>query len=205
MKTRNFITIAVLAGLSLSIIGFEYTLAAKEKAISTPKIGVVSVKDVFDKCPMKVEVEKTLAADGEKKFAELKKLEETIEADKAALSKRKQDSEDYMQMLQTLLQEQAKLDAQREFYQQELSVKEMQSKEKIYRRILEVIASVAKEKGLDMIFSRDDNYLSQPDSNPPAQSPAELLLTTKTHKLLYFNPSLDITADVLDAMSKSGQ
>ena len=205
MKTRNFITIAILTGLSLSIIGFEYTLAAKEKAIPTPKIGVVSVKDVFDKCQMKAEVEKTLAAEGEKKVAELKKLEETIEADKAALGKRKQDSEDYMQLLQGLMLEQSKLEAQREFYQQELSVKEMQSKEKIYRKILEVIASVAKEKGLDMVFSRDDNYLNQPDSNPPAQSPAELLLTTKTHKLLYFNPSLDITADVLAAMGKSEQ
>jgi Skp family chaperone for outer membrane proteins len=205
MKTKNFIAIAILTGLSLSIIGFEYTLAAREKVISTPKIGIVSVKDVFDKCQMKAEVEKTLAADGEKKFAELKKLEETVEADKAALSKRKQDSEDYMQLLQGLMLEQSKLDAQREFYQQELSVKEMQGKEKIYRKILEVIASVAKAKGLDMIFSRDDNYLNRPDSNPPAQSPTELLLTTKTHKLLYFNPSLDITADVLDAMSKSGQ
>jgi Skp family chaperone for outer membrane proteins len=205
MKTRNFIAIAILASLSFSIIGFEYTLAAKEKAISTPKIGIVSVKDVFDKCQMKTEVEKTLAADGEKKFAELKKLEETVEADKAALGKRKQDSEDYMQLLQGLMLEQSKLDAQREFYQQELSVKEMQSKEKIYRKILEVIASVAKEKGLDMVFSRDDNYLNQPDSNPPAQSSAELLLTTKTHKLLYFNPSLDITADVLAAMGKSEQ
>ena len=110
-----------------------------------------------------------------------------------------------MQLLQGLMLEQSKLDAQREFYQQELSVKEMQSKEKIYRKILEVIASVAQEKGLDIVLNRDDNYLSQPDSNPPAQNPTELLLITKTHKLLYFNPSFDITADVLNAMSKSSQ
>jgi Skp family chaperone for outer membrane proteins len=205
MKTRNFIAIAVLAALGLSIIGFEYTLAAKEKTILAPKIGIVSVKEVFDKCQMKAEVEKTLAADGENKFAELKKLEETLEADKAALSKRKQDSEDYMQLLQGIILAQSKLEAQREFYQQELSIKEMQSKEKIYRKILEVIASVAKEKELDMVLNRDDNYLNQPDSNPPAQSPAELLLTTKTHKLLYFNPSLDITADILAVIGKSEQ
>jgi Skp family chaperone for outer membrane proteins len=205
MKTKNFIAIAVLAALGLSIIGFEYTLAAKEKTILAPKIGIVSVKEVFDKCQMKAEVEKTLAADGESKFAELKKLEETLEADKAALSKRKQDSEDYMQLLQGIILAQSKLEAQREFYQQELSIKEMQSKEKIYRKILEVIASVAKEKELDMVLNRDDNYLNQPDSNPPAQSPAELLLTTKTHKLLYFNPSLDITADILAVIGKSEQ
>jgi Skp family chaperone for outer membrane proteins len=201
MKTRNLIAIAVLAGLSLLVIGLEYSFAAKDKAFTSPRIGIVSVKEVFDKCQMKAEVEKTLAAEGEKKFAELKKLEETIDADKAALSKRKEGSEDYMQLMQTLMLEQSKLDAQREFYQQELSVKEMQGKEKIYRKILEVIAAVAKEKGLDIVLSRDDNYLSQPDSNPSAQNPTELLLTTKTHKLLYFNPGLDVTADVINAMA----
>ena len=205
MKTKDFVTTVFLAGLGLIVIGLEYAGAEKEKKIVPPRVGIVSVKDVFDKCQMKAEVEKSLTADGEKKFAELKKLEETVEADKAALSKRKQDSEDYMQLLQGLMLEQSKLEAQREFYQQELSVKEMQSKEKIYRKILEVIASIAQEKGLDIVLNRDDNYLNQPDSNPPAQSPTELLLTTKTHKLLYFNPSFDITADVLNAMSKSGQ
>jgi Skp family chaperone for outer membrane proteins len=205
MKTRSFITVAVLAGIGLLVIGLEYSLAAKDKMPASPKIGVVSVKDVFDKSPMKADVEKELSADGEKKFAELKKLEETVEADKAALSKRKEGSEDYMQLLQTVILEQSKLDAQKEFYQQELSVKEMRGKEKIYRKILEVIATVAKEKGLDIVLSRDDNYLSQPDTNPPAQSPSDLLLTTKTHKLLYFNPGLDITADVVTAIAKSDQ
>jgi Skp family chaperone for outer membrane proteins len=109
-----------------------------------------------------------------------------------------------MELLQALMIKQSQLDAQKGFFQQDLTVKEMQGKEKIYRKILEVIASVAQEKGLDMILSRDDNYLNRPDDlGPPAQSPADLVLTTKTHKLLYFNPSLDITADVLGAMSKS--
>jgi len=205
MKTRSFMAVAVLAGIGLLVIGLEYSLAAKDKIPASPKIGIVSVKDVFDKSPMKADVEKELSADADKKFAELKKLEETLEADKAALSKRKEGSEDYMQLLQTVLQEQSKLDAQKEFYQQELSMKEMQSKEKLYRKILEAIATVAKEKGLDIILSRDDNYLNQPDTNPPAQSPSDLLLTTKTHKLLYFNPGLDVTADVVTAMAKSAQ
>jgi len=203
MKTKNFIAVTVIAGLSLSIIGFEYSFAAKEKAIMSPKIGIVSIREVFESCAMKNEVEKTLAAEGEKKFAELKKLGEDIEADKAALSKRKENSGDYMELLKSLMLKQSQFDAQKEFFQQELSVKEMQEKEKIYRKILEVIASVAKDKGLDIVLSRDDNYLNQPDSGPPAQNPTDLILTTKTHKLLYFNPNLDFTADVVIAIGKS--
>jgi len=203
MKTKNFIAVTVIAGLSLSIIGFEYSFAAKEKAIMSPKIGIVSIREVFESCAMKNEVEKTLAAEGEKKFAELKKLGEDIEADKAALSKRKENSEDYMELLKALMLKQSQLDAQKEFFQQEISVKAIQEKEKIYRKILAIVATVAKEKGLDIILNKDDNYLNGPDSSATAQSPDEFIITTKTHKLLYFNPSLDITADVVSAMSKS--
>ncbi len=205
MKTRKFIAVAAIAGLSLSIIGFEYSLAAKEKTLVSPKIGIVSVREVFENCAMKAEVENTLVAEGDKRFAELKKLDESVQADKAALSKRKENSEDYMELLKTLMMKQSQLDAQKEFFQQELAVKEMQGKEKIYRKILEVIASVAQEKRFDLILNRDDNYLNRPDLGPSAQSPADLVLTTKTHKLLYFNPSLDITADVVSAMSKKSQ
>ena len=100
-----------------------------------------------------------------------------------------------------MMMKQSQLDAQKEFYQQEFTVKEMRSKELIYRKILDVIAKIAKDRSYDIILNRDDNYLNQPESSPPAQNPTELILTTKTHKLLYFNKDLDITADVLSAMN----
>jgi Skp family chaperone for outer membrane proteins len=203
MKKTSFITMFFLAAASLAVISLQYSQAAKEKSIASPKIAVVSVKEVFEKCAMKATVENDLTAHGDKRFGELKKLEEDINADKAALSKRKENSDDYLEMMQSVMVKQSQLDAQKEFYQQELAVKEMQGKEKIYRKILEVITSVAKENGFDLILSRDDNYLSNPETSAPAQSPAELVLTTKTHKLLYFNPALDITAEVLAAMDKA--
>jgi outer membrane protein len=203
MKKTSFITMFFLAAASLAVISLQYSQAAKEKSIASPKIAVVSVKEVFEKCAMKATVENDLTAHGDKRFGELKKLEEDINADKAALSKRKENSDDYLEMMQSVMVKQSQLDAQKDFFQQELAVKEMQGKEKIYRKILEVITSVAKENGFDLILSRDDNYLSNPETSAPAQSPAELVLTTKTHKLLYFNPALDITAEVLAAMDKA--
>jgi Skp family chaperone for outer membrane proteins len=205
MKTKSFIAVAVMVGAALSIIGFEYSFAAKEKTIAPPKIGIVSIREVFDGCQMKAEVEKTLAGESEKKFAELKKLSDSIDTDKSALSKRKENSDDYLELLQAMMMKQSQLDAQKEFYQQELVVKEMREKEKIYRKILDVIAAVAKEKELDIVLSRDDNYLNRSDLGGAAQGPSDLILTTKTHKLLYFNPNLDITADVVVAMSKTNQ
>ncbi|MBN1788043.1 MAG: OmpH family outer membrane protein [Sedimentisphaerales bacterium] len=202
MKRRDFVMMVFMASLTLLVIGMEYSQAAKKKDIAPPRIGIVSLKEVFDKCDMKEEVEKDLSAQGDAKFEELKQLNESIEIDKAALEKRKQTSDDYLKMLQEMMMKQSQLDAKQGFYQQELIVKEMQGKEKIYRKILEVIATVAKDKGLDIVISRDDNYLNQPDTSPPAQTPADLVMTTKTHKLFYHNPDLDITEEVLELMNK---
>ena len=202
MKKKNLIIVPIIAGMCLFIFAIECS-RAKDKSIAPARIGVVSVKEVFDGCTMKTEIEKTLMDEGDKRFAELKKLEESIESDKVALGKFKEGSQDYMDMLKGLMLKQSQLDAQKEFYQQELGIKEMRNKESIYRKILESVAKVAKEKDLDIVLNRDDNYLNQPESeaNPPAANPTELILTTKTHKLLYFNKDLDITAEVLSAMN----
>ena len=193
----------VILAPAIILTGWQYSQAAKDKPVLPLKIGVVSVKEVFEKCLMKQTVEKNLAAEGDKKFNELKQLEATIEADKAALDKRKQDSADYMTMLKALMLKQSELEAQKQFYQQELTVMEMQGKEKIYRKILEVVTALAQEKALDIVLSRDDNYLNRPESSAAAESPTELVLTTKTHKLLYFNPEFDITVEALAAMDKA--
>src|SRR4030042_3623875 len=111
MKRQNFLVMVFLAGLALFVIGMEYSQAAKQKTIEPPKIGVVSFKDVFDKCAMKNEIEKTLNEEGDKKFNELKQLSESIEIDRAALEKRKQDSDDYLKMLQEMMINKSQLDA----------------------------------------------------------------------------------------------
>ncbi len=201
MKKRSFIAASILAFAGLFIFCLEYSSAAKDKSAVSAKIGVVSIREVFDNCTMKAETEKTLAAEGDKRFAEIKALEQAVEADKASLAKFKEGTQEYMDLLKGMMMKQSQLDAQKEFYQQEFTVKEMRSKELIYRKILDVIAKIAKDRSYDIILNRDDNYLNQPESSPPAQNPTELILTTKTHKLLYFNKDLDITADVLSAMN----
>ena len=209
MKKINLITAAILAGAGLFVLGNEYS-AAKDKSIAPAKIGIVSIKEIFDNCTMKAEAEKSINAEGEKRLAEIKKLEDDIESEKTALTKFKEGSQDYMDLLKELMMKQSQLEAQNEFFKQDFTIKDLRSKETIYRKILEAVVKVAQEKGLDMVLSRDDNYLNQPESasNPPAQNPTEFILTTKTHKLLYFNKDLDITTEVLNAMnagSKSSQ
>ncbi|HAL45176.1 MAG TPA: hypothetical protein DCP47_04575 [Phycisphaerales bacterium] len=170
---------------------------AKEKSLPPVRIAIVSVRELFDNCSFKTLTEKELSAEGEKRFADIKRMDQEIEADKNAISKLKENSPEYMAALKTVMLKQSQLEAEKEFYQQDLTLKEMHGKEEIYRKILESISEVAKEKGFNLVFNRDDNYLNQPETSPAAQNPTDMILTTKTHKLLYYDKQFDITQDVL--------
>jgi len=197
MKKGNLIIAAFMVGFGVLIVCISNSCASKEKALPAPRIAIVSVREVFDNCAFKTETEKNLSAEGDKRFGDIKKLEQDIDADKNALTKLKEESPEYMMALKAVMMKQAQLEAEKDFYQQDLTLKEMHGKEIIYRKILEAIAEVAKEKGYNMILNRDDNYLNQPESSPAAQNPTDLILTTKTHKLLYYDKDYDITQDVL--------
>ncbi len=198
---RTIISAAVTAVLFLLVFSAVNSGAAKEKYLAPPRIAIVSVRELFDNSEFKATTEKELGEEGEKRFAEIKKVEQEIEAEKNALTKLKEDSSEYMAALKNIMIKQSQLDAEKEFYQQDLTIKEMRGKEEIYRKILEAIAEVAKEKGFNMILNRDDNYLNQPESSPPAKNPTDMILTTKTHKLLYYDKQYDITQDVLIALN----
>ncbi|GEM_PF-2303174 len=197
MKQRNIILVGMLAVLLVSILCIEKSCASRDRALMPPKIAVVSVRELFDNSTFKAQTEKELSDSGEKRFAELKNMEQELEADKNALSKLKIDSPEYMTALKALMFKQSQYEAGKEYCQQELTLKEMRGKEDIYRKILEAIKEVAQDKGYNMILNRDDNYLNMPESSPPAQNPTDMILTTKTHKLLYFDKAYDITQDVL--------
>lgn len=197
MKKQNVILVTLLAALLAAFVCIEKSCAARDKALMPPKIAVVSVRELFDNSTLKTQTEKELSDAGEKRLAELKNMEQEIEADKNALSKLKVDSPEYMTALKALMFKQSQYDAGKEFCQQELTLKEMHGKEDIYRKILEAIREVAQDKGYNMILNRDDNYLNMPESSPPAQNPTDMILTTKTHKLLYYDKAYDITQDVL--------
>jgi Skp family chaperone for outer membrane proteins len=197
MKQRNIILVGMLAVLLVSILCIEKSCASRDRALTPPKIAVVSVRELFDNSTFKAQTEKELSDSGEKRFAELRTMEQELEADKNALSKLKIDSPEYMTALKALMFKQSQYEAGKEYCQQELTLKEMHGKEDIYRKILEAIKEVAQDKGYNMILNRDDNYLNMPESSPPAQNPTDMILTTKTHKLLYFDKAYDITQDVL--------
>ena len=202
MKNKNMIIGVVLSILVLTLFGYEYSQADKDKNGSPVQVGVVSIREIFEKCSQKVEFENKLSAEGERLIQELKGFEQEIQDDKLALGKRKEGSTDFMDMMQEIMLKEAKLEAKREFYKQDITLKKIRSQEKIYINILSAITKVAKDKELDIVLNRDDNYLNRDDIDQVVLSPSDFMFTTETHKMLYFSEDLDITDEVLNALEE---
>jgi Skp family chaperone for outer membrane proteins len=155
-----------------------------------PKIGVVSVQKVFQKCKRSVKYREEVIAERERANAELTKLSAEIDAERAGLKTLKVGSSDYMTLMKEVLAKQANLQVQQTFYEQQMTLKEQQMVEGLYKDILRETGEVAKQKGLDLVFERSEPEL-------PAPNAKELTATIGTHKLMYSGDLLDITEEVL--------
>ena len=129
-------------------------------------------------------------AEQDKIAAELDKLAKEIEAEKAELKTLKENSTDYMTRLKGIFEKQANLQAQKEFQKQNMELKDQKWTEGIYKDIIRITADVAKQKGLELVFEESEVDLEGASVN-------EVMLTIRTHKLLYSDGCADITNDVI--------
>ena len=155
-----------------------------------PKIGVVSIRKIFRGCKRSAKYRQDATAERQQADAELIKLDNDIKAQRAGLKTLQRGSESYMVQVKEILEKQANLQAQQEFYKQQMALKEQKITEDIYGDILRITGEVAKQKGLAFVFERSEPEL-------PALSPTELELSMGLHKLLYSNGCIDISDEVM--------
>ncbi|GAF74646.1 unnamed protein product, partial [marine sediment metagenome] len=123
-------------------------------------------------------------------IAELQRLSKDIEAERAGLRTLKEGSSDHLALMREILTKQASLQAQQEFHKRQMEFKDQRWTEELYKDILRITGEVAEQKGLDLVFESDEIEL-------PAPSATELMMTIRTHKLLYSGGCLDITDEVM--------
>lgn len=196
MKVRTIVSSCLLGTIVLAMCA-EFDWAGPKADIATSKtraaqssIGFVSIRKIFDQSKRSIRYRQEATAERNKVFAELEKLDKEIEAEKAGLKTLKTGSSDHLALVKEILEKQANLQAQQEFYKQQMSLKQQRMIEDIYKDILRVTGEVAQQKGLDLVFEK-----SEPEF--PASSANELELTMGTHKLLYSGGCLDISDEVM--------
>jgi Skp family chaperone for outer membrane proteins len=193
MKARNITLISILVLAVLLTVGHESNGKVKSSSI-TPKVGFVRIRTAFMGCNRNAEHQKKLSDEQKKILTELEKLSKEAEALNADLMTRKPGSSDYSRLTLEIMDKKAQLNARREFYQQQLMLKDQQWTEQLYKEILEAAEKVAKANGLDMVLAKEEIDF-------PTETQTELMLAIRTNSLLYSSNDFDITKEVLKQLN----
>lgn len=196
MKVKTVVLVWLLAGISATVC-FEarFVSAEPQEVKSGFKIAVVNIQKVFRDSKKVVKYRDEMMAERNRISTELEKASKEIEVDKLGLKALKADSNDYMSQVREILTKQANAQAQEKFYEQQVSLKEQQTVEKIYQQIQAQVKKVAEEQKLDMVFTQDEIEF-------PAISLNDAMMMIRMHKVLYCGGCADITDDVLAGLDK---
>jgi Skp family chaperone for outer membrane proteins len=190
MKLKPAVFVMLMVVLFVLIAAIEHGQAASSQEPKCLKIGVVSVRKIFQDCKRNVKYRRDLAAERDKLGTELEKLSKEIDLDKTGLKTLKAGSPDYLSAMKEILEKQAMLQAQQEFFKRQMDIREQTIIESLFNDVVSATAEVAKEKQLDLVLEK-----SEPDL--PAANSNELTLTISTHKVLFSAGCEDITDAVL--------
>ncbi|MHC4842741.1 MAG: OmpH/Skp family outer membrane protein [Planctomycetota bacterium] len=189
MKTKGFI-LALSIGILLPL-AYQATQAQSGLNDTSSKMAVVSIQKIFQQCQTNAKYRQQATLEQEQALAELDRLTKEVEAQRAGLNTLKAGSSDYLQSMQDILTKQGELEAKREFTKQSFALKDQQWTTKIYKDVLRIIDEVAQQKGFDIVLEKNEPELL--DSTPAN----ELMLTIRTHKVLYSGGCQDITDEII--------
>ena len=191
MKAKNVIFFGLL-GLAVLFVSYGHSWAQSGDKPSDSKYGVVSIRTIFEDSQKNVKYRDDAGVQQDRIIAELEKLSKEADADEAGLKTLVVGSSDYMALSKGIFEKQAKLEALKEFHKQSMTLQDKRWTEKIYQDILRITGEVAAQRGLAMVFAKDEVEF-------PATSANELMLAIRTNKLLYSGGCVDITGDVMTA------
>jgi len=188
MKSRTVVLSVVICVVAL-LVTFDYSGAAPAAGGSALKIGVISIRTVFNKTRQQLEYRTQAIARQGQSRAQLQALAAEVEAGEAELKTLKPGTADHLEQLQSVLGKKSKLDSQQEFLKQQRMLEDKLWMEKLYQETLKIVAVMAKEEGLDLVLER-----TEPEF--PISS-EELMATFSTHKVLYAGAEMDLTNEVI--------
>ncbi|UCD52199.1 MAG: OmpH family outer membrane protein [Phycisphaerales bacterium] len=193
MKSKTMIT-GVVIGVVALFATFEYSGAA-QSGVTTSRVGVVSIRTVFDKTRQQAQYQTKAVAKRTRDRAQLEALAQEVKSAEEEMGTHKQGTTEYLKLMQNVIQKRAQLEAQQEYLKQQTMLENKLWMEKLYEQTLKIVTALAQEKGLDLVLERTEP--SFPISSD------ELMATFSTHKVLYAGGSVDLTNEVisrLDAM-----
>jgi Skp family chaperone for outer membrane proteins len=190
---KKSVIMCLVVAMMVGLLGYEKLFAEPKAASGPAKIALVSIRSIFQNCKKNTDYKAKMTAEQDKAIAELEKVNKEIDAIQADLKTRKSGSDEYLKLMKDVSEKKASLEGQKQYYQEQFKVKDQMWTEKMYQEVLDMVGKIAKQKGYDLVLEKDEIEL-------PAASATELMLTIRTHKVLYYNEDMDITSEVLAAV-----
>lgn len=190
MKVKALFVSSIIVVIALIIFFSSIGSQTIADASSGSKIGVVNIRKIFLECKKNANYREQANKEQEDAIAELQQMSNEIKAIEAALEAIKQGTPDYLERMQELAQKRASLPVQQSYYEQLFAKKDMEWTQQLYKDLLSIVDTVAQEKGLEMVFESDEPEF-------PIEQAEDLMLTIRTHKVLYKGGCINLTDEVM--------
>ena len=190
MKSRT-----VIMGVVICVVALLATWGHGQAASSSAggsRIGFVSIRKVFNQTQHQIEFRTQAIARQRRALSALEDLAREIKAEEDDLQTQKQGTADYLQRLQSVMDGRAKLKSREQFIEQQRALENKLWTEKLYEETLKIVATLAEERGLDLVLERTE-------PNFPMASD-ELMAALGTHKVLYAGAEMDLTKEVVNRL-----
>lgn len=188
--SKKTILVCALAVVALLAFNYQGNVAQSKPGDDSVSIGVISVRRIFDESKRRTNFEERITTEQEQAIAEFEKGKADIIADRAGLKTLKSGSSEYMAQMKMMMGKQAKLTADQKFFEQKLTLMQLDWMESTYNEIIRLAGEIAKERGLDLVLENSKVDLS---SFPGEILPIGILVRTVIHN----DGCIDITDEVM--------
>jgi len=189
------ITTSILVCAAALLAAMQYGRAASQATPPSSKIGVVSVRDVFNGSKKHAQYQAQLTKRVSQARAQIDNLSKQVDTAEAELKGTKQGTADYVTRYQAVLEARSKFQNEQELLKQQRMAEDKKWFEDLYQEALRAVEALAKEKGLDLVLERSEPKF------PLASE--EVWSTVSTHKVLYGGGCVNLTNDVIDRIDAS--
>jgi len=191
MKTRMLAVAAVVA--AVAGMGVYRQVQADATTAAAVKVAVIDVTKVLESCKKHQAWKAKMEKDQAKTKTEFDTMKSELDALGQNVKLRTRGSEDYINLAGQFQEKKAIMEAKNAFYEERVTSQMQMWTEELYKSLLIVIDKVAQQKGVDLVLAKEQLDL-------PAPSLRDFMLTIKTQKVMYNNPKMDITNEVLAAL-----
>lgn len=203
IRTRSLINVpaVALALLMGAVVGYQ-ALAQRAVAPAAPVVASVRIDELFDglrqRADAKIEIDRMqsdVEAENQRRQSELVQLEQELEDAVAEAKQRELADRIALKQLQM------------KFWQQEavtmLEVEKALQLQNLYKKIREAIAALAAAEGYDMVIINDEADELPYDREAQVPPQVQILQQIAGRDVLYLNPALDITGDLIERMNNA--